>query len=276
MSVYWPRNIHYRNRKNMETENCINDNSWLTFTPPERCTWMIKNLLRLGAILTLILVTGCATPQDLPIVGNDSNLALPTPRFESQTSIEEALQSRRSVRTYSPEPLTLVEVSQLLWSAQGLTHPNGLRTAPSAGALYPLDIYLLAGNVTGLPAGLYHYQPRDHKLIQIGTGDKRQDLFEAALQQAPVRDAPVVFVISAVYERTTGKYGQRGIRYVHMEVGHAAQNVYLQAESLGLGTVFIGAFYEDEVKAILQISEEETPLGLMPVGRKSHSDEETP
>ena len=237
---------------------------------------MIKILLWLDAILILILATGCATPQNLPIVGNDSNPSLPTPLYESQTSFEETLLARRSVRAYSLEPLTLAEVSQLLWAAQGLSHPDGLRTAPSAGALYPLDIYLLAGNVTGLPVGIYHYQPRDHKLVHMGTGDKRQDLFEAALRQSPVKDAPIVFVISAVYERTTGKYGQRGIRYVHMEVGHAAQNVYLQAESLDLGTVFIGAFHEDEVKAILQMSEEDTPLGLMPVGRKLHSDEETP
>jgi SagB-type dehydrogenase family enzyme len=237
---------------------------------------MRKILLWLGAILILFPTAGCAKSQNPPVGGNDSSLALPTPLYDSQTSVEQALQARRSVRAYSLEPLTLAEVSQLLWAAQGLTHPDGLRTAPSAGALYPLDIYLLVGNVMGLPAGVYHYQPRDHTLILIGAGDKHQDLYEAALRQSPVKDAAIVFVISAVYERTTGKYGQRGIRYVHMEVGHAAQNVYLQAESLDLGTVFIGAFHEDEVKAILQMSEEETPLGLMPVGRKLHSDEETP
>lgn len=229
---------------------------------------MIKIFTWLGASLLLILATGCAAPQNIPVVGDDSIFVLPTPLHESQTSVEEALQARRSVREYSFEPLTLNDVSQLLWAAQGFTHPGGLRTAPSAGALYPLDIYLLVGNVTGIPPGIYHYQPREHKLIQIYTGDKRQDLYEAALQQSSVKDAPTVFVISAVYERTTGKYGQRGIRYVHMEVGHAAQNVYLQAESLGLGTVFIGAFYDDEVKGILRLSEEEIPLGIMPIGRK--------
>ena len=237
---------------------------------------MIKILLWLGAILILILTAGCATPQNIPIMGNDSNLPLPTPLYESQTSFEEVLLARRSIRAYSLEPLTLAEVSQLLWAAQGLSHSNGLRTAPSAGALYPLDIYLLAGNVMGLPVGIYHYQPRDHKLVLMVAGDKRQDLFEAALRQNPLKDAPIVFVISAVYERTTGKYGQRGIRYVHMEVGHAAQNVYLQAESLDLGTVFIGAFYDDKVKSILQMRKEETPLGLMPVGRTLPGGEETP
>ena len=237
---------------------------------------MIKILFWFGAILILILTTGCASTQNLSFAGNDSNLILPTPLYESQTSVEEALQGRRSVRAYSLDPLTVAEVSQLLWAAQGLTHPNGLRTAPSAGALYPLDIYLLAGNVTGLPVGIYKYQPRDHTVFQIGTGDKRQDLYEAALRQSSVKDAPIVLVICAVYERTTGKYGQRGIRYVDMEVGHAAQNIYLQSESLDLGTVFIGAFYDDDVKAILQMSEEALPLGLMPVGRKLPNDEETP
>jgi SagB-type dehydrogenase family enzyme len=126
----------------------------------------------------------------------------------------------------------------------------------------------VAGNVTDLPAGVYQYQSQDHTLIQTGAGDKRQDLFGAALQQSAVKDAAIVLVISAVFERTTVKYGQRGIRYVHMEVGHAAQNVYLQAESLALGTVFIGAFHEEEVRAVLQMNEEEVPLGLMPVGKK--------
>jgi SagB-type dehydrogenase family enzyme len=254
----------------------IKDNSWITLPLPERCTWMMEIFLWLGVILILALASGCATPQNPPVMGNNSNLTLPTPLYESQTSLEKALQTRRSVRTYSLEPLSLAEVSQLLWAAQGLTHPNGLRTAPSAGALYPLDIYLLAGNVTGLSGGIYHYQPGDHTLVLMSTEDKRQDLYQAALQQSPVKDAPIVFVISAVYERTTGKYGQRGIRYVHMEVGHAAQNIYLQAESLGLGTVFIGAFHEDEVKEALNLGGEEINLGLMPVGRKMPVDEKIP
>jgi SagB-type dehydrogenase family enzyme len=129
------------------------------------------------------------------------------------------------------------------------------------------------GNVIDLPAGVYHYLPHDHELLHIMDRDSRQDLFEAALQQSAVKDAAIVLVICADYERTTVKYGQRGIQYVHMEVGNVSQNVYLQAESLGLGTVFIGAFHEDEVKAVLQMSEEETPLGLMPVGNMLSSDE---
>ena len=175
---------------------------------------------------------------------------------------------RRSVRNYTGEPLTLAEVSQLLWAAQGITSPSGGRTAPSAGALYPLEIYLLAGEVTDLPAGIYHYLPVEHALNPVVGGDQRQVLYEAALSQSAVKDAAAVIVITAVYERTTVKYGERGFQYVYIEVGSAAQNIYLQAFSLDLGTVFIGAFHDDQVKLILQLSGDETPLGIMPVGRE--------
>jgi SagB-type dehydrogenase family enzyme len=239
----------------------------------ERCTWMINTLIWLGTILILFSIMGCKKSETHPLGENDLPLALPTPLYDSQTSVEQALQGRRSVRAYSHSPLSLDEVSQLLWAAQGFTNPDGKRTAPSAGALYPLEIYLLAGNVTDLPVGIYHYKPRNHELILIREGDIRQNMFEAALQQSAVKDAAIVLVICADYDRTTVKYGQRGIQYVHMEVGNVSQNVYLQVESLDLGTVFIGAFHDDEVKAVLQIRDEENPLGLMPVGRKLPSGE---
>lgn len=171
------------------------------------------------------------------------------------------------MRAYGDAPLTLAEISQLLWAAQGITHPAGYRTAPSAGGLYPLELYLLVGNVTELAAGVYHYQPHEHELVRIAAGDKREALGQAALDQEAVHDAAAVIVMTAVFERTTVKYGERGIQYVHMEVGGAAQNVYLQAVSLDLGTVFIGAFYDDEVQALLNVSDDERPLCLMPVGR---------
>lgn len=237
---------------------------------------MWKTILRPGFILIVLLIAGCTQPADSYHEGNGSDLILPTPRDDSQISVEQALRGRRSVRVYEDEALELADVSQLLWAAQGQTDPDGYRTAPSAGALYPLELFLLSGNVEGLPAGIYHYRPEDHRLILINAGDKRQELYAAALQQNAVKDAPMVLVLGAVYERTTGKYGQRGVRYVHMEVGHAAQNVYLQAEALDLGTVFIGAFHENEVKAVLQMREEEVPLGLMPVGKKSNSGEAPP
>lgn len=203
------------------------------------------------------------------IATDPSSITLPPPRYDSQTSIEKSLLERRSIRDYKDEPLTLAEVSQLLWAGQGVTDKeNNFRTAPSAGALYPLEVYLVAGKVENLSPGIYKYQPQNHKLIKITEGDKRNELCRAALSQSSVKDAPVVFVFSAVYERTTGKYGERGKTYVHMEVGHAAENVYLQAVSLNLGTVVIGAFDDREVKKILSLPEEETPLYLMPVGKK--------
>jgi SagB-type dehydrogenase family enzyme len=230
----------------------------------------------IGIILVAVILGGVMWRNSIPRFKRQEpesgrsigdTIALPTPVFESETSVEHALQERRSVRTYRDEPLTLAEISQLLWAAQGITHPAGYRTAPSAGALYPLELYVLAGNVTDLPDGVYHYLPHEHELVRITDGDKREALGKAALDQEAVSNAAAVIVITAVYERTTIKYSERGIQYVHMEVGSAAQNVYLQATSLGLGTVFIGAFHDDEVKEVLNIGDEERPLCLMPVGR---------
>lgn len=195
-------------------------------------------------------------------------IQLPEPHIDGSTSIEKALQGRRSRRTYKDEALTLVEISQLLWAAQGLTSPAGQRTAPSAGALYPLEVYLIVGEVEGLQAGVYKYIPGDHALASVLEGDRRLELSRAALGQEALQEAPAVMILAAVYERTTVKYGERGKRYVHMEVGSAAQNVYLQAESLNLGTVFIGAFLDDQVKAIVSMQPAEQPLGLMPIGRR--------
>ena len=194
-------------------------------------------------------------------------IKLPEPQSDSDISIEEALLKRRSVRSFKDSPLTLAEVSQLLWAAQGTTSPRGLRTAPSAGALYPLEIYVVAGNVEDLPNGVYNYRPYKHELVRVAKGDKRIELCGAALGQTSVRNAAAVIVLSAVYERTTMKYGDRGMRYVHIETGHAAQNVFLQSVSLTLGTVVIGAFHDDAVKKILKMSDREQPLYIMPVGR---------
>ena len=195
-------------------------------------------------------------------------IKLPEPRYDSDMSVEEALLKRRSIRDYKDRPLTLAEVSQLLWAAQGITNPGGLRTAPSAGALYPLELYVVAGNVNGLQDGIYKYKTQKHELSRVVKGDKRIELCNAALGQPYVRNAAAVIVFSAVYERTTGKYGERGIRYAHMEAGHAAQNVYLQAASLNLGTLVIGAFYDDAVKKVMKMADKEHPLYIMPVGKR--------
>lgn len=204
----------------------------------------------------------------ISVYGESNVVRLPQPRYSSDVSVEKALLERRSVRSYKDEPLTLSEISQLLWAAQGITEKRmGFRTAPSAGALYPLEIYVVAGKVMNLSQGVYRYRPENHELIQTMTGDKRVELYNAALRQDCIKNAPVVIVISAVFERTTKKYGERGIRYVHMEAGHCAQNIYLQCVVLRLGTVTVGAFDDEAVKKILDLEKNETPLYLMPIGR---------
>lgn len=197
-------------------------------------------------------------------------LKLPRPTLRGEVSAEEALARRRSVREYSRKPLTLEEISQLLWAAQGVTGPDGERTAPSAGALYPIELYVAVGNVGGLAPGLYRYRPRTHRLDAVVAGrDLRAKLSEASLDQKCVKNGAAVVVIAAVYERTTRKYGESGRSYAQMEVGHVSQNIYIQAAALGLGTVTVGAFEEDEVGEILGLSESETPLALMPIGRSN-------
>ncbi len=226
------------------------------------------NRVRCLALLTFIaLLCGCDRAVHNTNLVPETAIELPAPRTTGELSLEAAIHARRSIREYRDEPLSLIEVGQLLWAAQGITHPAGLRTAPSAGALYPLEIYLLAGNVTDLPAGIYYYRPQDHTLTLIQSGDHREALYQAALSQSAVRQAAAVLVITAIFERTTGKYGERGQQYVHIEVGCAAQNVYLQATALNLGTVFIGAFYDNQVKRLLFLSESRVPLGIMPFGK---------
>ncbi|MHC4472871.1 MAG: SagB/ThcOx family dehydrogenase [Planctomycetota bacterium] len=229
-------------------------------------------MVRFAAVATVVIGVGVLAwaliAQEGEPPGEASGVALPAPEKDGRVSVEKALAGRRSVRAYGEGPLTLAEVSQLLWAAQGVTNPRGFRTAPSAGALYPLEVYLVAANVTGLPAGVYRYRPREHDLTKVLDGDRRAELAAAALRQTAIEDGAAVLVIAAVYERTAKKYGDRAVRYVHMEVGHAAQNVYLQAGALGLGTVMIGAFHDDKVRKVLGMGEDERPLGIMPVGRR--------
>jgi len=203
-------------------------------------------------------------------------LNLPLPRLQGNISIEEALSRRRSVRTYQDSPLGLSEVAQLLWAAQGITAPvSGFRTAPSAGATYPLEMYLIAGRIQGTTSGqnflpgIYRYLPESHRLVRTLEGDFRLELSDGALGQSAIRQAPATFLIAAVYGRTAARYGSRAERYVLMEAGHAAQNMALQAVALGLGSVMIGAFHDREVKRICRLSAEEEPLYLIPVGRPS-------
>ena len=196
-------------------------------------------------------------------------IKLPEPVIKGYMSVEEALYRRRSIREYLNIPLTLAEVSQLLWASQGITDRtyNKYRTAPSAGALYPLTVYLTAGRVEGLREGLYRYNPHRHEIIAMSYGDKRKEIYKYALFQDSIVQASAVLIFTADYSITMRKYGERGIRYVLMEIGHASQNVYLQATALGLGTVAIGAFYDEEIKEALGIPNNEDVLYLMPIGK---------
>lgn len=228
-------------------------------------------LLLAGIISLLILssLLGCREERITPVPPEEAReIKLPEPRYKGDLSVEEALLKRRSVREYTGEPLKLWEVSQLLWACQGITDPRGFRTAPSAGGLYPLEVYVIVGDVEGLDKGVYRYIPRGHRLIKTLEGDKREELCECALGQEWVKRGAIDIVITAVYERTTRKYGERGKKYVHMEAGHAAQNLYLQCEALGLGMVVVGGFYEDRVSEALNLPPEEEPLYIIPVGRK--------
>lgn len=189
---------------------------------------------------------------------------LPPPRREGDLSLEAALTRRRSVREYLPRPLDREQIGQLLWAAYGITGEDvgdELHTAPSAGALYPLEFYVVT------PEGLFHYLAQGHQLHHLRSGDLRPALARAALEQESVERAPAVFALTAVYARTTRKYGRRGAeRYVQMEAGHAAQNLLLQATALRLGGVVIGAFEDEAVKSALRLAPGETPLYLIPVG----------
>jgi len=198
----------------------------------------------------------------------DKKVVLPDPSHTGSTSLERLLAQRRSVRDYENTTVDLAEIGQLLWAAQGITDSRGFRTAPSAGALYPLELYVVAGRIEGLAKGVYHYDPKRHQLMQTSDDDLQDALTEVALSQDCIENASAVIVFTADYERTTNKYGKRGIRYVHIEVGHAAENLFLQTEALGLATVVVGAFKDGEVAKVLQLPADLQPLLLMPVGRK--------
>lgn len=185
---------------------------------------------------------------------------MPAPRLEGKMSLEETLARRRSIREFTTEELSLEEISQLLWAAQGITAAWGGRTAPSAGALYPLEVYVATAD------GLYHYSPQGHRLTVESREDLRVRLWEVSLRQSAVREAPAVFVIAAVYGRTAEKYGTRAERYVKLEAGHAAQNLLLQAVDLDLGAVPIGAFYDEQVQKVLSLPPDHEPIYLIPVG----------
>ena len=195
---------------------------------------------------------------------------LPPPALKGSVSLEEALKNRRTVRSFAARSLDLPQVSQLLWATQGITDPRGLRTAPSAGATYPLEIYLVVGDrgVTGLAPGLYRYRPQDHALELTLKEDLRAQVARACLSQSWMAGAPVLVVFTAEFRRCTARYGERGVMYTHMEVGHAGENLFLQAEALGLSAGIVGAFTDQALSQTLRLPREHEPLLVMPVGYK--------
>jgi len=178
-------------------------------------------------------------------------------RLKGGIPVERAILNRRSRRRFSSQKIGFEQFSHVVWAAS---------TIPSAGALYPLEFYVVVGEnaVEGIEAGIYHLVGKELALHK--RGDFRKDLAEASLRQMFIADAPFSLVISAEYERTTRRYGERGIRYVHIEAGHAGQNIYLECESLGLATVAIGAFHDDAVSRCLSLPKAHRPLYIFPVG----------
>jgi SagB-type dehydrogenase family enzyme len=215
-------------------------------------------------LIAILVLAGCGgSVTTIPEASGDTivQLDLPTPETTGGLGIADALTRRRSEREFKNEALSEQELSQLLWATQGVTSEDGKRTAPSAGATYPLELYLVTDS------GLYHYQPDQHSLLQLAQGDLRAELSAAALDQKPVAEAAATFAITAVYARTAERYGDRAERYVKLEAGHAAQNLLLQAVGLDLGAVPIGAFTDAEVGRVLQLPADHEPLYLIAVGR---------
>lgn len=190
------------------------------------------------------------------------------PGIDTRQPLAHLLAARRTVREFVAAPIELGVLAALLWAAQGITRDDGLRTAPSAGALYPLELYAVTGEqVRDLPAGVYRYQPKEHALQVLISGDQRAALAEAARGQEWLADAAAVLVVTAFYRRTARKYRERAVQYVHLEAGHAAQNVCLMAVALGLGAATVGAFDDVRVQKLLVLTDEEQPLYLLAVGK---------
>lgn len=196
-------------------------------------------------------------------------MKLPQPKTEGTVSVEQAIKQRRTVRAFLQQALDLNQLSQLLWAAHGITENNGFkRAAPSAGALYPMDVYVVVGqnSVMQIEAGVYHYEPRGHFLSLIAKSDLRDVIVRASLSQAWIAKAPISFIITAEYKRVTVKYGKRGVRYAMIEAGHMGQNLFLQAGAMGFKAGIVGAFHDKELIDVMNIPLSHEPLLIMPVG----------
>ncbi len=242
-----------------------------------RLGYLASVLLSVGIVLYVALsLYSPLTEVSTGVSVLEGEILLPLPAKTTSLTVEEAILMRKSIREWSNKPLTIGQVSMILWATQGVVEDYGgwlRRAAPSAGATYPLEIYVVVGDEAVLvggdkyvDAGVYKYDYRRHSMKLVVGGDRRSALWSASLYQDWIRDAPISVVICAVYERTTGRYGERGIRYVILEAGHVGQNIYLMATSLGLGTVAIGAFYDEEVAKAISVARNEKPLYIYPIG----------
>lgn len=231
----------------------------------------LRLVLNLLILIFVLLHIPSIIPSTKPIAIetiNETEIVLPKPTLKGEMSVEETLLERRSVRDFSDEFISLENLSQLLWAVQGITSEWGGRTAPSAGGTYPLEIYVFMNQVENLVPGIYRYQPKNHSLTRLKEGNFKEQIYSVALSQQWVRDAAVVFVFSAVPKRTTERYGERGIQYIFIEVGHASQNLLLEAVSLGLGAVPIGAFDDKQLNYLIGIDgENEKAVYINAVGK---------
>lgn len=224
----------------------------------------MQNCLTAWAWSLVFFVTlGCAVQ-----VHGDQEIALAEPTIQGEISLEQAIRQRRSVREYGPDPLTFSEISQLAWAAQGVTDPaQGYRAAPSAGATYPIEIDFLITGSDVVEDGIYRYQVENHALARRLTGDRRREVYEVALQQDSILQAPVLMLVSGKLARTEARYGERAPRFMYMEAGHVAQNVSLQATALGIDMVVVGAFRDAELARVIQLETGEQPLYILPLGK---------
>jgi SagB-type dehydrogenase family enzyme len=232
---------------------------------------LIILIILLGAVIAYLIWPQPTTVGQRTVI---STISLPSPILKGNMSVEQAIQDRRSIRHYTTESLTLQDISQLMWAAQGITDKTGnLRAAPSAGQVYPLEIYLVVGNgtVTGLDGGVYHYNPFNNSLEKILEGDVRSDLSQAANGQPWVKQAPIDIVITGDYNKMIAKYKDETLstRFVNLEAGHVGENIYLEATARNLVTVALGSFKDDQVHKIIGLPDNENTIYIFPVGHST-------
>ena len=230
---------------------------------------LIASIAGLAALMTAFLALSEVTSP----TASTGSIGLTEPRTDGGISVEKALLERRSIRSFTSEPLTLADISQLCWAAQGVTDDKGHRTSPSAMATYPLELYLLAGNVTGLPDGVYHYSPQGHNLTVISEGDLIPELFNTSMagKEDWRKSAPAVFIVTGVFDRINKIPGQDLSRFVYVEAGTASENLLLEVVSLDLAATYTAGFDENKTEEYLRLASGETPIAIIPVGHKAEA-----